>query len=54
MMEEMKTIADMLIGMSKNDWDNLKMSVDMYFTKKVANLVIDDKKELEVYLNRKS
>lgn len=47
----MKELSGLLEGLTYSEWSMLKMSVDMYFSKKIANLKIDDKKELDIFIN---
>lgn len=51
--EKIEKIKGELLGLDSSEWNYIKAGIDMYFSKKAANLKIDDLTEVDSYLKRK-
>lgn len=50
--EKIERIENELVGLDSSEWSYIKGGIDMYFSKKAANLKIDDLPEVDAYLKR--
>lgn len=51
--EKIEKIKVELLGLDSSEWNYIKRGIDMYFSRKAANLKIDDLTDLDSYLKRK-
>lgn len=51
--EKIERIKKELVGLDSLEWGYIKGGINMYFSKKAANLKIDDLTDLDSYLKRK-
>lgn len=51
--ERIDRIKEQLYGLDSMEWTYIKSSIDMYFSKKAANIKIDDLKEFDLLMKRK-
>lgn len=50
--EKIERIKNELVGLDSSEWSYIKGGIDMYFSKKAANLKIDDLTVVDAYLKR--
>ena len=48
--EDIKTLESILCGITRKEWEHIKLSIDIYFSKKADDIKIDDLEKLEKYL----
>lgn len=51
--EKVEKLKVELLGLDSSEWNYIKSGIDMYFSRKAANLKIDDLTEIDTYLKRK-
>lgn len=47
-----ESLKEALTGLTATEWAYIKGSIDMYFSKKAAEIKIDDLDMLDIYLKR--
>ncbi|MEW9079847.1 hypothetical protein [Terrisporobacter glycolicus] len=50
--EKVEEIKKIIFGLDSTEWAYIKGSIDMYFSKKAANIKIDDLDEIDNFLKR--
>jgi len=48
--EDIKTLECILCGITRKEWEHIKISIDVYFARKADDIKIDDLEKLEKYL----